>query len=130
MSWKENDLHTVLWIDGAPGCGKSVMSAFLSKSLFHDRATQKSMVYFFCDDKDEKLRTAEAVLANWLAQLVKQVPSSIVHFESESKEKDITYWTFWTLWRIFERIMKDMNTGSIWLLVDALGMSQTTPADF
>jgi hypothetical protein len=125
--WNEQlqDNRTVLWINGGPGCGKSVLSAFLSKQFSRGEASQISVAYFFCDDKDERLRTASAVLANWLAQLLYQVPNLIVHFSAcaDSMEKEKTRWTFGMLWRVFQRIIEDVNAGSICLLVDALGMS-------
>lgn len=124
--WNEENRHkTVLWIDGGPGCGKSVLSAFLSKVVIHSGSNRLSMpvAYFFCDDKDERLKTANAVLTNWLSQLLIQVPGSIVHFLKESTEKDKTSWTFGMLWRVLQRIIEDADTGEICLLVDALGMS-------
>lgn len=102
------------------------MAAFLSKELSSRNGNQQAMAYFFCDDKDERLRTANAVLASWLAQLLTLVPSSIVHFpeleDSKQSEKNIS-WNFESLWRVFQRIVIDANTGNICLLVDALGMS-------
>ncbi|TGZ80707.1 hypothetical protein EX30DRAFT_49533 [Ascodesmis nigricans] len=74
----------------APGCGKSVLSAFLSKEVSLRKVNQLAMAYFFCDDKDDRLGTASATLANWLAQLLSQVPNMIVHFAAESTEKEKT----------------------------------------
>lgn len=129
--WKIDENRTVLWIDGDPGCGKSVMSSFLSKELeilcrTGLKSTHHSSAYFFCDDKDDRLRTACSVLANWLTQLLLQLPSIIAHFSAEPKfktQKGTTSWTYDMLWRVFQRIVSDSGAGKIYLLVDALGMS-------
>jgi hypothetical protein len=83
------------------------------------------MTYFFCDDKDERLRSAYAILVNLLTQLLKQVPDVIDHFLAEHEyttNKGNTSWTYGMLWRVFERIMKRTHTGHFYILIDALGM--------
>ncbi|KAF8252056.1 hypothetical protein K440DRAFT_504999, partial [Wilcoxina mikolae CBS 423.85] len=71
-TWARTDVdgqsQSILWISGDPGCGKSVLSSFLTKEIIRGKVASghRSMAYFFCDDKDERLRTAHAVLANIL----------------------------------------------------------------
>jgi len=122
--WDDADGQAILWIRGDPGCGKSVLSSFLTKEVIRRKAL--SLAYFFCDDKDERLRTADAILVNLLAQLLKYIPDAIVHFLIEqgySINKEKTCWTFGMLWRVFERIVNDANTGNVCILIDALGNS-------
>ncbi|KAF8542992.1 hypothetical protein BDD12DRAFT_305267 [Trichophaea hybrida] len=89
-NWTAND-NPILWVHGVPGSGKSVLSSVLSKYLECYCDTEigfqrnYSVAYFFCDDKDERLNTAHAILANLLAQLLKQDPNVIVHFSIESE---------------------------------------------
>ena len=83
------------------------------------------MAYFFCDDKDERLRTAHAILVNLLAQLLIHVPDCIVHFLAEpdyAMNKKKTSWSFGMLWRVFERIINDDHRGEIYILIDAFGI--------
>ena len=83
------------------------------------------MVYFFCDDKDERLNTADAILVNLLAQLLKYIPD-VGHFSVEQAyaiNKEKTSWEFDMLWRVFERIINDANTGHMRILIDALGIN-------
>jgi Cdc6-like AAA superfamily ATPase len=126
--WLENDKHTILWIHGGPGCGKSVISSFLTKALYRNEKIRLwedyMVVYFFCDDKDEKLRTAHAMLSNVLAQLLKQEPEVLVHFCSEAEydlKKEKTVWSFGMLWRVFERILRDHKVRPMCVIIDALG---------
>jgi hypothetical protein len=83
------------------------------------------MAYFFCDDKDERLRTESAVLLNLLSQLLKQDPHVLVHFLAESEydvHKERTSWNFGMLWRVFDRIVRDDGARAICVIIDALGM--------
>jgi hypothetical protein len=123
----ESDCNPVLWINGGPGCGKSVLSSVLSKELCDENifGGNYSVAYFFCDDKDERLRTGFAVLINLLAQLLKQDPSVHMHFLAESEYivyKERTSWNFGMLWRVFDRIVKDDKCRPMCVIIDALGM--------
>jgi len=121
--WAKKDSHAVLWISGGPGCGKSVLSSYLTKEII--RGNQISMAYSFCDDKDERLRTAHSILINLLTQLLNQLPDLMVHFSAEREftvNKEKTIWNFGMLWRVFERIMNDANIGRVCILIDALGI--------
>jgi hypothetical protein len=126
QDWVET--NGVLWIRGGPGCGKSVLSSFLSKELSGNLSSNSGkaflVAYFFCDDKDDRLRTADAILANILAQVLKQAPKALVHFSTEPQyavNKGKMSWNLGMLWRVFDRIVKDHNIGSICLIIDALG---------
>jgi Cdc6-like AAA superfamily ATPase len=123
-TWAEKNDQAILWIYGDPGCGKSVLLSFLTKEIIRDKTNQLSMIYFFCDDKDERLNTANAILVNLLAQLLKYIPD-IGHFSVEQAyaiNKEKTSWEFGMLWRVFERIMNDANIGRVCILIDALGI--------
>jgi len=83
------------------------------------------MIYFFCHDKDERLNTANAILANLLAQLLKYIPD-VGHFSVELEyaiNKEKSSWEFGMLWRVFERIINDTNTGHMRVLIDALSIN-------
>ncbi|KAF8535741.1 hypothetical protein BDD12DRAFT_891916 [Trichophaea hybrida] len=122
-TWNEKDGQAILWISGGPGFGKSVLSSFLTKEIPRGKTNQLYMTYFFCDDKDERLRTAHAILVNLLTQLLEQVPDVIMHFLAEPEYttyKEKTAWNYGMLWRVFERIMNDTDRGKVYILIDAL----------
>jgi hypothetical protein len=106
------------------------LSSVLTKELCCDErifgGTQNySVAYFFCDEKDERLRTESAVLLNLLSQLLKQDPRVLVHFLAESEyavHKERTSWNFGMLWRVFDRIVRDDGARPMCVIIDALGM--------
>lgn len=123
--WAEKGGQAILWISGDPGCGKSVLSSFLTKDITRGITNQVCMAYFFCDDKDERLRSAHSILVNLLAQLLDHVPDINKHFLAEPEyatNTEKTSWTFGMLWRVFERIMNDAHCGQVYILIDALGI--------
>lgn len=103
-----------------------MLSAFLTEEIIRDKAkSQLSLAYFFCDDKDDRLRTADAILVNLLTQLLTHAPNIIVHFSVElefATEKENTSWSYNMLWRVFKRILNDVSIGQVCLLIDALGI--------
>jgi len=124
-TWAERDGQAILWIYGDPGCGKSVLSSFLTQEIMRGKTTQQCLAYFFCDDKDDRLKTGHAILVNLLSQLLNQVPDAIKHFMTEHEyitQKEKTSWSFGMLWRVFKRIIHDAHRGLVYILIDALGI--------
>jgi Cdc6-like AAA superfamily ATPase len=127
--WVENDGGQILWIHGGPGCGKTVLSAVLSKELISDRHTcfdqEFSVAYFFFDAEDDRLTTSCALLTSLLAQLLRQDPNTLVHFCNEAAyfiDKEKTVWTLDMLWRVFKRIVNDKTLKPMFVIIDAIGM--------
>ncbi|KAF8244132.1 hypothetical protein K440DRAFT_605439, partial [Wilcoxina mikolae CBS 423.85] len=84
--WLNDRALTVLWINGAPGCGKSVLSSFLSERLAADSGIGRRVpvvAYFFCRHDNDYLQTEVAIFQNLLAQLLDQTPRLFRHFVSE-----------------------------------------------
>jgi DNA replication protein DnaC len=85
--WLEKADRQILWIYAGPGFGKTFLSAVLSKELISNQHTsfdqECSVAYFFCDDKDDRLKTSYALLTNVLAQLLRQDPGAHIHFSKE-----------------------------------------------
>jgi Cdc6-like AAA superfamily ATPase len=124
IAWDTDDNRSILWLSGDPGCGKSVMASYLCKELQSHKVDALSIAYFFCDNKNEQLRTPTSILANILTQLLEQLPAIYKHLWAELKCKSESgrVWTYEMLWRAFDKIMNDPNIGSIRILIDALGI--------
>ena len=124
-AWNDGD-SPVLWIHAGPGSGKSVLSSVISKELTSDDRDAMT-AYFFFDDKDDRIRTAQAALQNLLAQILKQDPSGVYeHFLEESEfaiNGSSTAWSFGMLWRVLVRVINDETLRPLTLVIDALGES-------
>ena len=133
--WVEDDNNLLLWILGAPGSGKSVLSAVLTNELANygkiGYSEGSSVAYFFCKGTDERLRSDSAILKHLLAQVLKQDPWTFHHFDREPdyrKDQEKTNWTSGMLWRTFGQVWTDSNLkpGRTWLIIDAIGIFHPT----
>jgi hypothetical protein len=82
--------------------------------------------YFFCDDKDDQLRTPQAILRDLLVQILRERPHALIHFVEETDyvlHGKKTLWNTEMLWRVFERCLKDDKIGAMYFIIDALGIT-------
>lgn len=90
---------------------------------------ESNTVYFFCDDKDERQRTATTILKSLVFQLLRQNVSFYKHamdtFEL-FRHKEQAVWSPDTLWKVFSNIACDTEAASapIYCLLDALDECQ------
>jgi hypothetical protein len=131
--WIEDDDFPVLWISGGPGFGKSVLSSVISERLESDRSiipeNNYSVAYFFYDNKDDRLTSAHAMLANVLGQLLKQDSELMKDFTEESdycNHREKTNWSPGMLERVFGRITQNDKMRKLFLVIDALGIISQT----
>src|SRR5205814_7786875 len=63
-TWVVSDKSQLLRLEGGPGIGKTVLASFLVKELETRAQTTPHMTfaYYFCDNKNEKRRTAISIL--------------------------------------------------------------------
>jgi DNA replication protein DnaC len=73
-SWIVSDKSQLLRLEGGPGIGKTVLASFLVEKLVKRSQTTPHMTfaYFFCDNKNEKRRTAVSILRGLILQLLRQ----------------------------------------------------------
>lgn len=83
-----------------------MLSAFLSKKIKENNPVNtESVLSVFLNEDSAHLWTADGVLRNFLAQLLKQDPSVIFHFPTKDGNREIS-WDFELLWQVFEKIAK------------------------
>jgi ankyrin repeat protein len=118
-TWVEMESSALLWLSGHPGCGKTVISSFLIKSL---RARPNTtVIYFICDNKHEHFRTKECVLRSVLHQLLVIHPDLVEHALPYFKTmKDAVATSAATLWNIFEEVIQNENFPEVFCVLDAL----------
>ncbi|KAG0640867.1 hypothetical protein HOY80DRAFT_919736, partial [Tuber brumale] len=66
--WETSKSSRLLWLYGAPGFGKTVMSKYIIERC---ESQETSLVaYFHCDDKDESRKTELNILRSVVFQLL------------------------------------------------------------
>ncbi|OBT66018.1 hypothetical protein VE03_03233 [Pseudogymnoascus sp. 23342-1-I1] len=126
--WLNADKSQLLRLTGGPGIGKTMIATFLVDELKERTQYSESALFafFFCDNKDERQRTATAVLRSLLVQLLRQQPSFFDYIQSEYEKygeykfKDVFCLDFGALWMVFEKILRDPAERSITIIIDAL----------
>ena len=122
-SWLVEGSPQLLWLSGAPGIGKTVISSFLVEELtpIAERSWQMTLAYYFCDDKHQERRTAAAILRGLLLQILRQRPVLFKHIQTSFEMSgDSLFTNFHGLWRIFFATIHDPEMGEVCCLVDAL----------
>lgn len=122
-AWLTGNGSPLLRLVGDPGIGKTMISSFLVYELEKKaQATPNiTFAYYFCDNKDEKRRTATAIIRGLLLQLYQQRAKLISHLQIAFDHMgDQVFTDFDALWRILLCTLKDAQAGEIHFLIDAL----------
>ena len=108
----------LLWISGAPGQGKTVISILLSELL---EATKYTVIYFFCDNKTASRNSEVNVLRGLMSQLVQQHPELLNCLLITWKiQQDTLFKPFETLWRIFHQKLDTFKSEEVCCVLDTL----------
>lgn len=78
QSWKDTHKHdSILWINGPPGSGKSVLSTYIIEELQRHRKKGKNceVSHFFFTRNDERTSTSLSLIASLIGQLVARMPN-------------------------------------------------------
>lgn len=115
----------LLWLSGGPGKGKTMLSIFLAEELeqMAKRTQDKLFLQYFCDNKDEKRKTAVSIIRGLIFQLLQSCQKLFDHILPSFKiQKDslFTASSFETLWRIFESIVRDPMIGTAYCVLDGV----------
>lgn len=117
--WLGKKTSGLLWLSADPGCGKSVIAAFLIKHLrLH---TDAIVCYFFFKDDSEEQRSPTFALCAILHQLFEQRETlskyAVKAFEAQGKRftEEVD-----TLWDILVQAVADEECGEVICVVDAL----------
>ena len=109
----------LLWIQGGPGKGKTMLSIFLTQELQHTHA----VIYFFCQADDETHRSATYILRSMIWQLTVQEPATAHHllqYLYPPGEKPHVLGSRETLWSIFVKMTESSQANGIIFLLDGL----------
>jgi ankyrin repeat domain-containing protein 50 len=122
-SWMRSEETGVLWVTGEPGCGKTMLSLYLTEHLEFDsaRPTHSQVFYFFCDDKITTQRDAKDIMRSILHQILQQHRKLIKFARSrwETTGQSLVE-SFTALWEIFLNIISEARIGVMGVIVDAI----------
>ena len=131
--WIRNDLTYRSWLDGnapllfisaGPGKGKTMLSIFLTEELerLSLQMERTMLLFFFCDNQDEKRNTAVAILRGLVYQIVEKRPDLmkrhvLPYFEDAKWQEPAS---LETLWIIFQKLVLDPDLGTTFCVLDGL----------
>ena len=122
----------MLWITGHPGCGKTILSSYLTEQLGPKGLyTRKDplVCFFFCNDTIENQRDAKAILRSLIFQILIERRDLIGHVKSlldYDRNGDHLLKSYDRLWSIFSAIASDIHLGPANIIIDALDECEKT----
>jgi ankyrin repeat protein len=100
-----------------------MLSIYLTHELEKLVADGEVLLYYFCDNKDQKRNTAFAILRGLLYQLLKRQPQLFEYILDDfkgPKEEEFTLSSLDALWRIFTTMLKYNGLRSVICVLDGL----------
>lgn len=123
VSWMNSEETALLWVTGEPGCGKTMLSVYLTEqlSLGSTDPARSQVFYFFCDDKIATQRDAKDIIRSILHQILQQHRRLIKYARSrwEATGQNLIE-SFTALWEIFVKIVSEARLGAVCVIIDAI----------
>ena len=129
IKWLQDNQSLVLWLHGDPGKGKTMLAIalieeFSRKFRMDQSANTTALVYFFCDNQDDRRKTASLILRGLIYQILCQHPGLAVYLHNEyEKQREQLFSSpnsLHTLWRIFQTIIEYSGLREVYIVIDAL----------
>ncbi|KAI5842362.1 hypothetical protein BZA05DRAFT_344379, partial [Tricharina praecox] len=118
--WQEKD-SSLLWVTADPGCGKTMLAAFLVDELSVHSEPRDTVCFFFFKDDNQEQKSATLALSALLHQLFSAKPFLLRHSLKDYNDKGAKFTEqFGTLWRIFRAATTDPDCGNVICIIDAL----------
>ncbi|KAL6821770.1 hypothetical protein J3E69DRAFT_367941 [Trichoderma sp. SZMC 28015] len=120
-SWLTPQEPSILWVNGSPGQGKTIVAKFLLaylEDLQHSFNHRTTVIYFFFFDQDDSYRTVGAAVRS----LIQQLLSTQGAFDVISDRLNIKASTISdeSAWDILEELLRSPVFGTIYCVIDAL----------
>jgi hypothetical protein len=128
--WRDED-RRVLWIEGGPGTGKTMLVISIINHLEKLIETSDAGIlsFFFCQYTDAQLNNATAVLRGLIFLLIMQQSDLISHLLMEYRHAGPQLFndrnSFYALRAIFQNMLRDPRLTAAYLIVDGLDECET-----
>jgi hypothetical protein len=124
QQWWENTQRPLLWINGNPGTGKTMLICGIIDELSREKEAHAQLSYFFCQAMDMKLNDATAVLRGLIYLLADQQPALLRHvrkkYDASGKDLFVDANAWFALSKIFTDILQDPSLERTYVIIDAL----------
>lgn len=129
QEWLDGEKQGMLWIQGIPGSGKSVMAASLINQLAMANQGQPTLYFFFRQIVDANHRP-EALLRDWLDQLLEYSPPLQAKLKSYvDADRSIDSISLADMWKDLRLGLSKLNN-KVFCVVDALDEMDQDTMDF
>ncbi|KAH9210932.1 hypothetical protein DL95DRAFT_306965 [Leptodontidium sp. 2 PMI_412] len=122
--WQQDPHNQLLWINGDPGKGKTMLLCGIIDELHSSMPRTALLSYFFCQETDSRINSATAVLRGILYMLVSQQPSLVSHVRKKYDHAGKTLFEDANAWvaltEIFGDVLRDPSLNTTYLIIDAL----------
>jgi ankyrin repeat domain-containing protein 50 len=131
--WLKDSGFHLLAVSGHPGCGKTVLSGFLIKTLKNlvASSTDSFVTYSFCGGGVAAQKTANGILRTLILQFLIHKPSSSLPQVSPfyNTMGKMLFESLDTLWEVFVAVVTAM-TGTVFCIIDGLDECEKESRDF
>jgi nucleoside phosphorylase len=122
QEWCGDSEANMLWIQGDPGKGKTMLLCGIIEEL--EKESSRNIYYFFCQATESRLSNATAILRGLLYMLLCQQPILIAYVSAEYETSGKTIFedsnSCTALLRIFSSILSDPSMKEAIFVIDAL----------
>ena len=120
LEWINGSEKALLWVTGAPGSGKTVLSSFVIDQI-ESTKSPRNIGFFFADDSSTSQRSAVILLRGLLYQILDQNPSLYKHVQVHWKRMaERAFEEPSLLWRICTACFDDPLLENAVFVLDAL----------
>ncbi|KKP03395.1 hypothetical protein THAR02_04477 [Trichoderma harzianum] len=121
--WRYDSQHSLLWIKGDPGKGKTMLLCGIIDEMEESTTTQ-CLSYFFCQATELQLNSATAVLRGLIYMIIIQRPALISHVRKKYDHSGKKLFEDGNNWEALSKtllaILNDPSLTDVILIIDAL----------
>jgi hypothetical protein len=118
----------ILWVQGDPGKGKTMLLCGIIKEFEKDTEIRKRLAYFFCQETDVKINNSTAIIRGLIYLFLRQYPEILSRIQYQNKKESDDFLEGdnerFALCRIFKAIIEDPCIADPICIIDALDECQ------